>query len=117
MTEAREVMATFTNTALITLLADPPEGGTVSGEGEFQIGEPATVIATPNFGWAFVEWREDGAQVSTNPRYTFTLTADIELTAVFEESPIEAIPVSGPVGLLLLVVLLAAAGVLMLRRG
>ena len=102
--------------AMITLLADPPEGGSVFGEGEFQIGQPATVVAMANVGWAFVEWRENGVPVSTSPGYTFTLAGNIVLTALFEEQPIKAIPVTGPWRLALLLVLLAVAGAFILRR-
>lgn len=67
-------------TYTVTLEAN---GGTVSGGGTFKEGSDVTVTANANSGYRFVRWEENGAQVSTDREYTFTLTADRTLTAVF----------------------------------
>ena len=68
---------------LITVSADPPEGGTVSGGGYYYHGTQVTLVATPNPCWEFVNWTEDGAVVSTEPTYVFTATANRNLVANF----------------------------------
>ena len=59
------------------------DGGSVSGGGTFEENTQVTVTATPNSGYHFVRWTENGAEVSTSASYSFTLTADRTLTAVF----------------------------------
>ena len=88
----------------ITVLANPEEGGTVVGGGTYEFGEIVTVTATPNEGYNFVNWTENGLVVSTSTSYTFgvggghTLIANFALQT-FEikasVSPEEAGTVSG----------------------
>ncbi len=59
----------------ITASANPTNGGNVSGGGTFYSGTSCTLTATANTGYAFTNWTKNGAQVSTNPTYTFTVTA------------------------------------------
>lgn len=103
--------------AVVSVVASPPEGGTVSGGGEVPLGQPVTVVATPAPGWTFVAWHLAGAPVSTSPSYTFTATGDVELVAVFARTPSAPIPATGPVGLLLLLAIVLGTGVALLRRG
>ena len=59
--------------------------GTVSGGGNNIVeGSSVTVTATPNAS-NFINWTENGTEVSTNPSYTFTLEGDRNLVANFEE--------------------------------
>lgn len=102
-------------TATVTVEVGPGGGGIVSGGGEYDIGETATVTATPAFGWVFLYWEVNGLQIPDNP-YTFEVTEDITLTAIFVQQEIEAIPTAGAVGLVLLLALLAGVGVFVLRR-
>lgn len=63
-----------------------PEGaGSVSGTGTYPEGTTATLIATPNAGYAFSNWTEDGLIVSTTSSYSFTVTCDRTLVANFSE--------------------------------
>jgi len=71
------------NTVLITLLANPTKGGTVSGGGEHTIGEYVTITATANTDYRFINWTEGGIEVSTDSVYRFTATEDHVLTAHF----------------------------------
>lgn len=61
-------------------------GGTVSGGGIKVIGENATVVATPNEGYAFSAWKINGTNtvVSTNATYTFEVQGMTDLVAEFE---------------------------------
>lgn len=70
-------------TRLYTVTVTAESGGTVSGGGTFEDGSIVTVTATANSGYHFVEWRENNVKVSGDAAYTFTLTADRSLTAVF----------------------------------
>ncbi len=45
-------------------------GGTVSGGGTFEGGSTVTVTATPDSGYRFVRWTEDGKEVSTDASYS-----------------------------------------------
>ena len=49
-------------------------------------GTSCTVVATPNEGYYFTNWTENDNVVSTNATYTFTVTADHELVANFQDS-------------------------------
>ncbi len=64
--------------------ANPAEGGTISGAGTYEMGETATLTATPNQGYEFVNWTEDGVVVSTEATYSFTVTGNRTLVANFE---------------------------------
>ena len=72
-------------TYTINASANPVEGGTVSGGGEFQFGQTCTLTAITNSGYIFNNWTENGEVVSTENPYTFTVTGNRELVANFEE--------------------------------
>ncbi len=63
--------------------AAPVAGGTSTGDGLYNDGANATVIATPNAGYSFTNWTEGAAIVSSTASYTFTVTADKVLVANF----------------------------------
>lgn len=61
-------------------------GGNVSGGGVYKIGTNATVIATAQSGFHFVGWKINGFMeyLSTNASYTFEVSGQRDLVAVFE---------------------------------
>lgn len=78
-------------------IADVPEGsarvfvaafpgGNVSGGGVYEIGQNATVVATPSEGYTFVGWRVNGTAeiVSTDASYTFEVEGLTDLVAFFQ---------------------------------
>ena len=67
----------------ITVRASPSTSGTVSGGGKFAEGTSHTVTATPNSGHTFFHWTNNGRVVSASASYTFTLSANVTLVAVF----------------------------------
>ena len=69
----------------VTVSANPVEGGTVSGGGEFGYEETCTVTATPNEGYFFMNWTENGTIVSSDANYTFTVISNRNLVANFAE--------------------------------
>ena len=86
---AKEKYETITTSYTISLSSSPVEGGCVTGAGSYEEGNTVTVTATANAGYQFVQWIENGAQVSTDATYSFTATADRSLTAMFEEQIID----------------------------
>lgn len=69
----------------VVVVSQDAEKGTVSGGGSFEGGSQVTVTATPASGYKLSSWQENGHQVSTSASYTFTVTGNRTLTAVFEE--------------------------------
>ncbi len=67
----------------IELSCDPEEGGSVSGGGIHMVGSQCTVTAVANSGYTFVNWTENGNQVSTEATYTFNVTRECHLVANF----------------------------------
>ena len=67
----------------VTATVSPIEGGTVSGTGFYNTGETCTLSATANPGYTFVNWTENGTEVSTDTTYSFTVTGDRTLVANF----------------------------------
>lgn len=69
----------------INVTSNTEEGGTVSGGGSFAFGETCTVTATVNEGYLFRGWMRNGALVSTDYSYTFTVIGDCDLVADFTQ--------------------------------
>ena len=72
-------------TFLVTVSANPDNGGTVSGGGYYIQGQSCTVTATANSGFTFTSWTEDGTVVSTSANYSFTVTGNRTLLANFTQ--------------------------------
>ena len=71
----------------INVSANPTIGGSVAGGGTYNQGQSCTVTATPNAGYTFTNWTENGNVVSTNRNYTFTVTGNRTLVANFQAQP------------------------------
>ena len=67
----------------ITVMADPAEGGEVTGSGTYESGTFCTVTATPNEGYRFANWIENGNVVSFDANHSFVVTGESLLTAHF----------------------------------
>ena len=108
VTESASFVAHFQlNNYIVSVTANPSNGGSVSGGGTFYYGDNCTVVATANIGFNFVNWTENGNPVSNQPSYTFTITSDKSLVANFTTqnyiitaiaSPTDAGTVSGAGG-------------------
>jgi hypothetical protein len=70
---------------------NPAEGGTVTGQGNYNSDATCTLTATPNAGYVFNNWTENGTVVSTDASYSFTVTSDRTLVANFMQVPTGAI--------------------------
>ena len=75
----------------VELLAEPQEGGTVSGGGEVPAGTEITITATPNEndGYTFTGWSYQGEEevFSTDAEYTFSVTESVTIVANFALIP------------------------------
>jgi hypothetical protein len=71
----------------VTLSANPAEGGTVNGSGQFNSGSSVTVTAAEKVGYTFDNWTENGIAVSINTNYTFIITGNRTLVANFTALP------------------------------
>jgi hypothetical protein len=71
------------NTYTVTLSSNPAAGGTTIGGGAYNLGSSVTVTATPNTGYTFTNWTENGFAVSTNTNYQFTISGNRTLLANF----------------------------------
>lgn len=78
------VTVIFTKSVSVT--PEPYDYGTVTGNGGYTKGTEVTVTATPKEGYTFKYWKSgNGSVVSTSASYTFTVTDNIKLYAVFEK--------------------------------
>ena len=73
----------ITNHHTISAVANPAEGGTVTGAGAFAAGGVHTLTATANEGYVFVNWTENGEVVSSDENYSFNVERDRSLVANF----------------------------------
>jgi hypothetical protein len=66
----------------------PADGGTATGDGIYTNDTTTTVTATPNAGFKFVNWTENGVVMSTSASYTFTNVINQSLVANFVAAPL-----------------------------
>ena len=86
VTSNRNLTANFTQIIIqynIITSPNPANGGVTSGGGIYNLNASCTVKATPNTGYVFVDWRENGNTVSVDTNYAFTVTANRNLVANF----------------------------------
>jgi hypothetical protein len=81
----RDLVANFTlgTSYTITTASAPVAGGSTTGGASYASGASVTVTATPNAGYNFVNWTQNGTEVSTTASYTFNATANRDLVANF----------------------------------
>jgi len=72
----------------VDITVSPTNGGTATGTGVYTNGTATTIVATPNAGFAFLNWRENDAVISTTPSYTFTNIVNQSFVATFVATPI-----------------------------
>jgi hypothetical protein len=87
VTGSRTLVANFqaqSQNYTIAVSANPTNGGNVTGGGTYPQGQSCTVSATPNTGYTFTNWTENGNVVSSQANYTFTVTGNRTLVAQFQ---------------------------------
>ena len=75
-----------TDSIIVSVSANPIDGGTVTGSGLYQQGQSCTVMATANEGYSFTNWTENDNVVSTQASYQFTVTGNRTLVANFNSN-------------------------------
>ena len=84
---------------VVTLSANPNEGGTATGGGKFLPGSTAAIVATPTTGYNFQNWMAGGVAVSSSANYSFSVTRDSTLVANFAKNTftitVQANPAAG----------------------
>ncbi len=76
------VGANFTLT--ISAEANPIDGGSITGAGEYSYGEEVTLTATPDAGYHFVNWSENGYDIPDEDNvYVFNAYEDRHMVANF----------------------------------
>ena len=78
----RNLVANFVITTYVVAVT-AGDHGSATMSGTYEHFKSITLTATPDTGYHFVSWTENGNVVSTNPNYTFTVTGARDLTANF----------------------------------
>lgn len=81
--KARELEARFVKNYAIGVTIAPTAGGTVTGSGTYPEGTVIELKATPAAGYRFVQWLEDGKEIGTQAKLSYTVAADTTIAAVF----------------------------------
>ena len=92
----RAFVAHFRQEYTVTVSVTPEEGGTATGGGVYAYGTEATVVATPADCYDFEGWFVDDTLVSEDAEYTFTVTEDVDLVAVFTRKTFEVTVTAEP---------------------
>jgi hypothetical protein len=71
----------------VVLSSSPVAGGSTFGSGSYNTGTSVTVIESPNPGYTFLNWTENGTVVSTNSSYQFNIAGNRTLVANFTLVP------------------------------
>jgi len=79
-----DLVAYFGPPIQITASANPEEGGTITGAGEYASYQTCTLTATPEPGYVFLKWTLNGSAVSYLSTYSFTVANNANYVAVFE---------------------------------
>ena len=84
---------------VVSVSASPSVGGAVGGGGTFVGGTSQIVSATANLGYAFTNWTESGAIVSTSATYSFVVNRNRTLIGNFSIIPAGCISINNIVDL------------------
>lgn len=70
----------------VTTSANIDEGGSTYGDGFFTYGNKVMLRAINNSGYDFVNWTENGFEVSDNPEFIFTIDGDKHFVGNFQST-------------------------------
>lgn len=79
----RTLVANFLPVRGVTTSSSPTLGGITTGGGNYTSGDSCSVEAMANSGYTFTRWTTNGVEVSTSPTYSFTVSSEVALVAVF----------------------------------
>lgn len=89
---------TFTTIPQVVSTSLPIAGGNTIGTGTFNQGSSVTLTATPNAGYSFLNWTENGTIVSTSSSYQLTMAGNKALVANFTLSLVVTLSSNPSVG-------------------
>lgn len=72
------------STFTVLATANPPEAGSVTGSGNYSNGSMVSISAIPNSCWDFLAWIENQNLISTANSFTFPISNDRNLIALFQ---------------------------------
>ena len=80
----------------VSITVSDEDAGVVTGDGSYDEDTIVTLTAETKSGYKFVKWAENDVQLADTKVYSFKITGDRDLEAVFEEknTPVLAISVS-----------------------
>ena len=81
---SRQLVAHFGPPVTVTVVAEPAEGGVVSGGGQTGVGQPLTLTATANDGFVFSGWTQDGSELTYLSSYNLNVPGEAEYVAHFD---------------------------------
>ena len=67
----------------VTIEVNPENAGFVTGDELYYPCQAVTITATPNDNWTFINWTQDGNEISSTATHSFTITNDVTLIANF----------------------------------
>ena len=78
----------------LSLTVNPDEGGTVSGDGEYEQGDAITLTATAESGYEFINWiNREANEVSAESKFDYIMPAkDVSIKANFEKKATSIVP-------------------------
>lgn len=91
--KAQIVLNSDQTTYTVTIVVNEEAMGTVTGAGNYLAGESATLTATANAGYRFVNWTV-GEETKTENPLTLTVNSDLTVIANFEAIPTYTITAS-----------------------
>lgn len=83
--ERGNLVVNFDIESEMTIQVAAAQGGQVSGGGKAVYGETILVKATPDFGYRFIKWTNNGVEVSQEANYSFKAIQSVQLLAHFEQ--------------------------------
>ena len=87
----QEVKEFSTTPYTISVSFLPEGGGKVTGEGTYSVGDTCILKVSANAGYTFLNWTENGNQLSKEVVYSFVVTSDRHIVANFILVPTGAI--------------------------
>ena len=82
--------------AMTSVTVAPPGSGTISGTGDFLVGQNTTLIAQAGQGYAFFGWSEAGVPLTKTTNYTLAINANHDLLATFTNTGATNPPATNP---------------------
>jgi len=67
----------------VTVQVTPVGGGDVAGDGTYKKGETVVLNAINSEGYRFLHWRSDGTFLTDQNPYSFSITSNVSLEAIF----------------------------------